>query len=185
MLNPENWIENYSDQLYAFALKRLNNNATQAEDIVQDVFLSAWKNRNSYNGTASEKTWLFTICKNKIIDFYRKHANSQLISLNDGKEDDTYFTSNGQIQQDYKSFQQWTIKNDDSLVNKEFYTVLSNCKSKLKKMQEQIFTLKYLEDVDAAEICQLLGITNKNYWVLMHRAKMQLRVCIEKNWITK
>ncbi len=82
-------------------------------------------------------------------------------------------------------FQQWSIKNEDNLVNKEFYEVLNNCKSKLKKLQEQIFTLKYLEDVDSTEICDLLGITNKNYWVIMHRTKMQLRVCIEKNWINK
>lgn len=185
MLDPKNWIDNYSDVLYAFALKRLNNNEAQAEDIVQDVFLSAWKSKDSYNGIASEKTWMFTICKNKIIDFYRKQNKTQFVSIDSGEEDGTYFTNDGHIQQDYKSFQQWNLNRGDNFDSKEFYKVLNNCKSKLKKIQEQIFSLKYLEDVDSAEICALLGITNQNYWVLMHRAKMQLRACIDKNWINK
>ena len=185
MLKPNNWIDNYGDALFAFALKRLNNNEAQSEDIVQEVFFSAWKNRESYNGTASEKTWLYTICKNKIIDFYRKQNKTQFISLDNNEEDETYFTNDGHIQQAYKSFQQWGDKADDNIGNKEFYNILNNCKSKLKKIQEQIFSLKYLEDVDSSEICALLGISSQNYWVLMHRAKMQLRVCIEKNWITK
>ncbi len=98
MLHPEKWIENYSDELFIYTLKRLNNNTDQAEDIVQDVFLSAWKNKESFNGKASERTWLFIICKNKIIDFFRKQSKLQLMSLDDTKEDDAYFTSTGLIQ---------------------------------------------------------------------------------------
>lgn len=183
MLQPEKWIDNYGDALYLFALKRLSNNETQAEDIVQDVFLSAWKNRESYNGTASEKTWLYTICKNKIIDYYRKENKKTTVGIEGNKEDDAFFIEDGHFNAAFKPTTDWGITGSSKIVEKEFFAILNNCKAKLKKIQEQVFTMKYLEDVEPIEICTLLGITNQNYWVLMHRAKIQLRTCIEKNWI--
>jgi DNA-directed RNA polymerase specialized sigma24 family protein len=62
---------------------------------------------------------------------------------------------------------------------------LRNCKSKLKQIQDTVFTMKYLEGLDSEEICKVLNLTTSNYWVLIHRAKLQLRACLEKNWFTK
>jgi len=70
-LSPSEWISNYADALYAYAKPRVND-AQLAEDLVQETFLSAWKARDGFKGEASEKSWLFTILKNKIIDHYRK-----------------------------------------------------------------------------------------------------------------
>ena len=77
-LNPDQWINQYADVLYSYTLPRVNDSAL-AEDIVQETFLSAWKARDSFKGEASEKSWLFTICKNKIIDYYRKKARDIVI----------------------------------------------------------------------------------------------------------
>ncbi|MFY8127446.1 MAG: sigma-70 family RNA polymerase sigma factor [Chitinophagaceae bacterium] len=183
MLKPNNWIDNYGDALFAFALKRLNNNEAQAEDIVQEVFFSAWKNRESYNGTASEKTWLYTICKNKIIDYYRKEGKKAIVALESTNEDESFFIDDGHFNSNYKPTNDWAFTGSSKLMEKEFFAVLSSCKKKLKEIQEQVFSMKYLEDIEPSEICVLLGITNQNYWVLMHRAKIQLRTCLEKNWI--
>lgn len=181
MLQPEKWIDNYSDALFIYALKRLGNNVAQAEDLVQEVFLSAWKNRESYNGTASEKTWLFTICKNKVIDQYRKNTKSQTESL-DSSANDVEFEADGHFKADFISKKEWDNK-VTHVEQKEFYSVLQLCKSKLKELQQQVFTMKYLQDLASDEICAILGISNQNFWVLMHRAKVSLRVCLEKNWI--
>jgi RNA polymerase sigma-70 factor (TIGR02943 family) len=181
VLNPVNWITNYSDQLYTYTLKRINN-TVQAEDIVQDVFLSAWKSRETYNGTAAEKTWLFAICKNKIVDFYRKEKGVVSLYTNYDENDDGLFMADGHFSNTTLPQQNWGIE-VNKVEQKEFYTVLSLCKSKLKKIQEQVFSMKYLEDIEADEICKLLSITSQNYWVLIHRAKVQLRTCLEKNWI--
>ena len=70
-LNPENWLEKYGDYLYNYAFSRVSDAAT-AEDIVQETFLSAYKSKENFEGRASEKTWLASILKNKIIDHYRK-----------------------------------------------------------------------------------------------------------------
>jgi RNA polymerase sigma-70 factor (TIGR02943 family) len=180
---PEKWVDNYSDALFAYTLKRIGNNVEQAEDIVQETFLSAWKSKETFNATASEKTWLYVICKNKIIDYFRKEGNKQTEALQLTNDDEQFFVEDGHFNSTYKPTNDWSINTNDVLQQKEFYKVLHNCKMKLKKIQEQVFSMKYLEQIEADEICSLLGITNQNYWVLMHRAKLQLRTCLEKNWI--
>jgi RNA polymerase sigma-70 factor (ECF subfamily) len=89
-LNATNWVENYGDALYAYVMARVANSA-QAEDIVQDTFLSAWKARDTYNGTASEKTWLYTICKNKIIDYYRKASTNKEVLAKEDETEEHFF----------------------------------------------------------------------------------------------
>lgn len=180
LLNPDQWIQNYSDTLYSYTLPRVNDSAL-AEDIVQETFLSAWKARNSFKGEASEKSWLFTICKNKIIDHYRKKAKDIVQPIPERSSTDDFFDE----------AQHWTHEDkpadwgnvEEKIDNKEFYKVLEGCKKKLQQAQQAVFSMKYLEDLDSAEICKALDITPSNYWVLIHRAKMQLRTCLEKNWI--
>ena len=180
-LQPELWVERYSDKLYAYAKARVQSEHT-ARDIVQDTFLSAWKNRDNYRGEASEKTWLYTICKNKITDHYRKAVKSlEEAGVNDyGAE---YFNENGHWLVDAMP-RQWQVDSASSGVEtKEFYKVLDDCKNRLKELQKAVFVMKYLDDMDSDEICKELQITPSNYWVLMHRAKLQLRQCLEHNWL--
>ena len=67
-LNISQWVNEYGDQLYRYALPRVSDSEI-AKDLVQDTFLAAWRNVDKYKGEASEKNWLFTILKNKIIDY--------------------------------------------------------------------------------------------------------------------
>ena len=180
-LNATKWVENYSDALYAYVYTRVQK-SSQAEDIVQETFLSAWKARETYNGLASEKNWLYTICKNKIIDYYRKASTSKEVLAGEDADEDYFFAEDGHWERD-KAPSNWTTGNSNTVENKEFYSILKKCKTKLKEIQQSVFTMKYLEDVETDEICETLGITVQNYWVLIHRAKIQLRSCLEKNWI--
>jgi RNA polymerase sigma-70 factor (ECF subfamily) len=55
----------------------------------------------------------------------------------------------------------------------------------MQKMPEKlatVFSLKYIDDEATEIICKEVGITSSNYWVMIHRAKLQLRECLEKNW---
>ena len=180
-LNPDQWINNYADALYSYTLHRVND-AALAEDIVQETFLSAWKARDSYKGEASEKSWLYTICKNKIIDYYRKKAKDIVQPMSQRDSSDNYFDETEHWTTENKPGD-WGIDYQQSIDNKEFHKVLDGCKKKLQQIQQAVFEMKYLEDLDAAEICKALGITSSNYWVLIHRAKLKLRTCLEKNWI--
>lgn len=79
----------------------------------------------------------------------------------------------------------WTVDFTNSAEAKEFQQVFRSCNKKLKQVQSTVFVMKYVEEMDSHEICTQLGLTPANYWVLLHRAKVQLRACLEKNWIQK
>jgi len=176
---PDKWVGNYADALYAYTITRVKD-VQQAEDIVQNTFLSAWKARDTYKGQASEKNWLYAICKNKIIDHFRKHA-ADMVNLS-SKEEDMYFDQGNHWTGDAAP-KAWSVHFQQPVESKEFYAILDQCKQKLKDIQQAVFVMKYMEDTDSEEICKVLGITTSNYWVLIHRAKLHLRKCLEKNWI--
>jgi RNA polymerase sigma-70 factor (TIGR02943 family) len=178
-LMPDNWVSNYADALYAYSISRVND-VQAAEDIVQNTFLSAWKARDTYNGTASEKNWLYAILKNKIIDHFRKQS-SGIVSLR-SKEEDIYFDTAEHWTSETEP-KDWGVNTQQPLETKEFYSFLDQCKQKLKEIQQSVFVMKYMEDLDSEEICKALDITPSNYWVLIHRAKLHLRKCLEKNWL--
>ena len=179
-LQPEKWVDLYADSLYRFILHRIADKHL-AEDLIQETFLSAWKSRDKYNGSTSEKNWIFAICKNKIIDHYRRTLTG--ITYVVSNEEDYYFDADDHwIKEAQPS--DWTINYYQSIDSKEFHKALNHCRSKLKEIQHMVFSLKYIDDLKAEEICSMLKISIANYWVLMHRAKLQLRACLEKNWMS-
>jgi len=181
LLKADDWVNKYGDMLYNYTLQRVSDKGV-AEDIVQDTFLSAWRNRENYKAEASEKNWLFAICKNKIIDHYRKKSSSiiqyaEIDSTNNFFDEAEHWTQEA-------GPKNWGIDQDSTLERKEFYNILELCKQKLQEMQKSVFVMKYLEDLEAPEICKVLNISSSNYWVIIHRAKLQLRKCIEQNWLS-
>ncbi len=188
-LEPEKWIERYADILYSYAVARVSRQAI-AEDLVQDTFLSAFKAKDSFLFNASEKTWLISILKRKIIDYYRKKSTQNELTIfdSDTKDDfmnhffDTMGRSDGHWankalpEKGNKSF-------ETEVESKEFQTILQRCIEKLPVKWAAVFTLKNIDDLDSEEICKELEITPSNYWVIMHRAKLQLRECMELNWL--
>lgn len=174
------WVNEYSDMLYSYTTNKVTD-AAIAKDIVQETFIAAWRNMDNYTGAASVKTWLFTIAKNKIYDYYRKLATKSGTILATAYKANTQqlFEEDGHWKQEIKP-NEW--HNSSSMETKEFYTVLDSCKHKLKEIQSAVFSLKYEDGLESEEICKVLAISTSNYWVIVHRAKVQLRVCLEKNW---
>lgn len=181
-LDAARWVKEYSDILYRYALPRVND-ADTAKDLVQETFLAAWRNLDNFKGEISEKNWLFTILKNKIIDHFRKASTRLTDSLPGVADEENYFDEEEHWIKNTTP-QDWNVT--DAVVDKkEFYDVLTRCRNKLKEIQNTVFSLKYLEGLESEEICKALNITASNYWVLIHRAKLQLRACLEKNWFLK
>jgi RNA polymerase sigma-70 factor (TIGR02943 family) len=182
-LNATKWVSDYSDMLYRYALPRVNDNEI-AKDLIQETFLAAWRNYDNFKGEISEKNWLFAILKNKIIDHFRKASTRLTDSLPGIADEDSYF-DNAEHWTEVSAPKNWDVDTDAVINKKEFYEVLSKCKSMLKEIQNTVFTLKYLDGLESEDICKELNITASNYWVLIHRAKLQLRSCLEKNWFLK
>ncbi len=177
-LNPHEWVNKYSDELFGFAYIRVGDEET-ARDLIQDTFLSALRNLESFKGEISEKNWLYLILKNKIIDHYRKNSKTQLTRIDDEQDNDEFFDESGHWKKDAlpNPFNQSFNNQQHSF---EFYEILEKCKRKLNEMQLSLFSMKFIDEIDSEEICKELEISSSNYWVLIHRIKLKIRKCIEK-----
>ncbi len=182
-LQPHLWVDLHADYLYAYALRRLNDDEL-ARDLVQETFLSALEKTSSFKGNSTERTWLTAIIKYKVIDVYRK--KNRLMSRNaaDVKEQDMEF-----FDPDLNNWKKehWPapfgIEEQDPLHHKEFNIILQKCMAKLPPLWLSVFTMKHLDETVTVTICKELKITSANFWVIIHRAKVNLRSCMQKNWI--
>jgi RNA polymerase sigma-70 factor (ECF subfamily) len=186
-LNPENWTDKYADDLYGYALSK-SSSAELAEDFVQETFLSALNGIKNFKGNSSERTWLFSILKNKIADHYRKASTRYEVfgnSLMQGDESrsflDLFFEDGGHWSKQAKP-KQWSLEEGNILDDKDFQLAMQSCIGKLPANWHTAITLKFLEEKESDDICKELNVSTSNYWVIMHRAKLMLRACLEKTW---
>lgn len=183
------WVDLYSDNMYSWAYHKTGNKET-AEDLVQDTFLAAVNAFSKFEGKSNPKTWLFSILNNKIVDFYRMEVKNPVINeasqnVHEGTTFfDTLFDTNGGWLNNQVPGN-WGTTPEHLLDNKDFVGVLQLCMSKLPAHWSATVRLKYLEEKKAEHICQELGIATTNYWQILHRAKLQLRKCLEKGWFKK
>lgn len=188
-IDPARWVDEHGDCLFRYAVTRVRDEGT-AEDIVQDTLLSALKGLASYTGKAAERTWLVGILKNKIADHYRRSSRETAFDPTDMdlSEFDPMFERSDEWENhwhDTLSPRIWNRSPEESLEQNEFFAVLQDCLSKLPERVANAFTLREMNDIDAGEICEILSLTPSNFWVMMHRARMSLRRCIEINWFVK
>lgn len=172
------WVKRYTRDLYAWASKKVPD-LTVAEDLVQDTFLAAAEQFDSFRGDSSPKTWLMGILKNKIAEHYRKVIRENTTS---GLEEaDRFFNADGHWNLTQQP-QSWAGDAENITDIPEFNKVLDACMEYLPQVMNACIRLKFIDDKKGEEICRELGISPANYWQLIHRAKLQLRHCLEKHW---
>lgn len=179
-----NWVDTYSDMLFAYLIKH-GLPREVARDILQETFLAAWRNMENFRGEASVKNWLFVILKSKITDHYRKLSNKVLVESIETDQSSNYFFDGDEHWSKGAYPRQFKGNFDTPGETREFYKLLRSCGNKLKEIQNAVFSMKYIDDLPSEEICKVLNISSSNYWVIIHRAKVQLRACLQKNWMEK
>ena len=181
-ISPEDWVDNYADTLYSYALFRCHDQAL-AEEFVQETFVAALAARKNFKGDSTEKTWLFAILKNKIIDSLRRKYREKSQPLEEFHEyvHDDFFDERGEW---LVKPGKWQDNPQQNFEQREFIGVLQECLTQLPAKQSDAFTLREFEDRGSEEICKVLGVSPTNYWVLMHRARLVIRRCLEGNWFT-
>jgi len=182
LLEPGRWVDLHADYLYGYALRRLNDNEL-ARDLVQETFLAALEKVGTFKGASTERTWLTAILKFKVIDIYRKKSKTALNIINDTADEVEFFEPNLNNWKKEHWPAPFGIEDHDPLHNKEFNTVLQKCLQKLPPLWLSVFTMKHIDDDGTETICNELRITPSNFWVIIHRAKVNLRSCLQKNWI--
>ena len=172
------WVDDFTPALFSWALHKVSDEEL-ARDLVQDTFMAAVEKLASFRGDSSPKTFLFSILNHKIIDHYRKKVHKP-VNMED-QTLSTFFNEAGDWFNEKKP-REWHEDEGNLLDDVNFQTVLKDCIENLPENWNACVTSKYLMDKKTEEICQDLGISPTNYWQMMHRAKLQLRECIEKNW---
>jgi len=188
MIPPENpskhktlsdWVHLYSDDLFQRAFHRTSDKEA-AEDLVQETFISAFKAIENFRSDSKARTWLFSILNNKINDHHR--AKFKKVVLNESEfVGSKAFDDNGSWM-DAVSPSKWDELEGALLDQQEFRAVLESCLADLPEKWNLALLNKFMEEKTAEEICQELNISPSNYWQMLHRAKVQLRICIQNNW---
>ena len=172
-------VEALRPALLKFALAKLPN-AAWAEDAVSETILAAMERPASFGGRSRLKTWLVGILKFKVIDQWRHHGREATVLDRDDDEDleDLLFAPDGHWRQMPEDWGDGFA----ALQRREFFEVLSLCHENLPALQGRVFMMREWLELDADEICAELGITPSNLWVLLHRARLRLRGCLEQRW---
>ena len=175
------WVERYGNYLYRYALSRVHDHL-KAEDLVQETFLAALKAHQTFEGRSSHQAWLMGILKHKIVDQIRKEIREQPSSEIEFLADtiDSQFNAKGHWK---VKPNRWITDPRDAFEQKEFMAVFYACLAKLPARLARVFTLREIDGKSTQEICKLLNITPTNSWVILYRARMGLRDCLENNWI--
>lgn len=178
-INPNKWIDLYSDYLFNYTITRVSDR-DMAQDLVQDTFLAGLKSMKNFKGESSERTWLISILKRKIIDHYRKINSSK------GKAEVRINYSDDENEGDWleeRIADPFDKTAEDRIQNRELRDAIFDCLSKLPEKQAQVFRMKTIEGYDTEDICKELNINASNLWVIIHRARTAMASCLEKNWL--
>ncbi|MDD2737976.1 RNA polymerase subunit sigma [Methylomonas lenta] len=183
----ETLLAEHRPVLFRYALLQLRDNEL-ADDAVQETLLAAWQSAANFAGKAGLRTWLIGILKHKIADHWRR-SNREVVTTDfdqidnqDGEADEeAFFMNNGH----------WnagpTTWNDPeaALKQQEFWTIYETCQNNLPPKMAKVFMLRELVGLEAEEVCRETGLSEANYWVTMHRARLRLRECLEIRWFNQ
>ena len=178
------FLEDIRKQMIKFAMLQLGD-AHLAEDAVQEALIGALKNAASFGGRAALKTWIFAILKNKIVDTLRHkqrmvNASSLLREEDDDEALSELFDQKGFWQQDERPVA-WGNP-EASLHESYFWRVFEACSERLPPKQARAFMMREFIELDADEVCVAMNLTTSNLHVLLYRARLRLRECIENRW---
>jgi RNA polymerase sigma-70 factor (ECF subfamily) len=170
--------------LFRYALLQLRDYEL-ADDAVQETLLAAWQASANFAGKARLRTWLIGILKHKIADHWRRSAREVVLSDfdqidndEDEADEDTFFMNNG-----HWNGGPTTWNNPEAALKlQEFWAIYETCQNNLPPKMAKVFMLRELVGLEAEEVCRETGVSDANYWVTMHRARLRLRECLEIRW---
>lgn len=182
--DPHLWVDSYSDFLFRFALVRIRDRDI-AEELVQDTLLAALQAKERFTGQSSERTWMVGILKHKMIDYFRRTTREPIHATDrtsDEPPDNGIFLVDGHWKPGTTMPNKWQEHPDSPLERKQFWEALAACLGTLAPGTAQIFTLREIDEIETDNICQMLHVSPSNLWVILHRARKQLRQCLDSRY---
>ena len=172
-VDPERWMHAYGDYLFRYAISRLRS-ADAAEDVLQETMLAGLQAVSRFRGSLrSERPWLLAILKSKIVDYIRNRPLGR-----DATSDPRDLCST-----DCEALPASRLQDPHQLLeNAHFWCALREGLQRLPQKQADAFVLRELEGLSTDEICEALGVSESNLWVLLHRARLRLAGLLARNW---
>lgn len=159
-------VDTYSANIYRLALKMLNQ-PQDAEDVLQETFLKAYRGLKNFDGRARLSTWLFRIATNEALMLLRKHK-PEFVSIDEPIE-----TEEGE--QEPVQIVDWCCLPEGEMMSKEARQYLSEAAEKLPHTLRVVFLLRDIEDLSTQETAEVLGLTETAVKTRLSRARMRLR----------
>ncbi len=174
------WLTSHGDYLFNLAIGQLRD-PTTAEDVVQETFLAALKARSRFSGRSSDRTWLVGILRHKIYDHLRRICRERPVrsgEMNAGPEheawDDSVLWAHAVATECMEPSRRMELA--------EFREALKIALGKLPPRIAQVFEMYEVEERPNREVCDKLNISESNLWVMLHRARKQLRQELSSWW---
>lgn len=186
-LNDPQFLSELRQMMLKFARLQLSDDAL-AEDAVQEALIGALKNAGNFQRRSALKTWVFGILKHKIADILRKRqryveASSLLKEDQDNDNLEQLFNDHGHWHR-HERPKAWGSP-DETVKQEHFWRIFETCLHGLPENQARLFMMREFVQLDADEICQSLDITTSNLHVMLYRARLKLRECLENKWFLK
>jgi len=159
-------IRPYEKQLYRTALALVKNEA-EAEDVVQDAVLKAYRKLASFRGDAKFSTWLIAITLNEARGRLRRENRAAIDSLDEKRDDSGDFTP--------AALTDWREVPLAALERREIRALVQQAVAELPDAYREIITLRDVEELSVNDTASLLGISVALVKVRLHRARMMLQ----------
>ena len=175
-----NWVESHGDYLFNFAVGQVRDSHV-AEDLVQETFLGALKSQANFSGRSSERTWLVGILRHKICDYLRKTSRERAMCVEPlpTRDDDEAFDESLHWVHQVAAE---SLSPSHRIELGEFRGQLEQAMGKLPSRIAQVFQLYSIDEYSNHKVCEQLNISESNLWVMLHRARRQLRTQLGDWW---
>ncbi|MBU0621196.1 MAG: sigma-70 family RNA polymerase sigma factor [Gammaproteobacteria bacterium] len=179
-IDPDD-LQQHRSYLLRYAILQLRD-PHLAEDAVQETLIAAIEGRSKFTAQSSLRTWLVGILKHKILDMLRKRAREPQLNVAEGEDEnelvDALFKENGR----WASPPQTWNEPEQAMENAHFWEVFEQCNRHMPLNSARAFMMREFMEMTTDEICQELSISTTNCWVILHRARLALRECLDLNW---
>lgn len=171
-------LDQHWEALCRYARSRVRDQAA-VEDVVQETVLAALRDHERFREEAAVRTWLIGILRHKIADHWRQlhrretHESDEIM--------DVLFDERGAWR---RRPGEWVPDPGKLSEDDDFWRVVEGCLDSLPAQTKSVFTLRVIEEIPGDGVCKALGISATNLWVLLHRARLRLRACLEKHWFS-
>jgi RNA polymerase sigma-70 factor (ECF subfamily) len=162
-------VERYQRRLY-WSCVRLLGDADEAEDVVQEAFVSAFEHLRSYDPAHRFYTWLYRIARNRCLNVIRRRKLWGMVRLSDPDRAPALASRE---------------RSDRELEDGELAAALAGCRATLPADQREVFDLRHADGFSYREIAAAVGIPEGTVMSRLARARERMRICLESKGVSR